>query len=818
MNRLCLFGSLTAALCAASTALAQDECASAPTLVSGVASAFNTATATASPEAVSGALCAGTYLNWVATQKDVWFKWTATTTGTIDITTCDAASYDTSIVLYEGTCGSLVEVACNGDSDGGNSSCQQYYSEILGFSVTPGSTYFVRVGGYGGNPTPDGATGTGNLLLTFTQGSANCGSAGACNEVHATPGCDDVTCCNIVCNLFPSCCDTGWDQLCVDIAIPECGFYSCTPVGPANNCATNPTNVPGDGTYAFNTTGATMDGPDHSGDTCASGSDTFFNDVWWKFVAPANGIASFSTCGTVGYDNKLAVYNLGANPVGFDYNDLASVLVACNDDGASGTCFLTDGVNNYASALSATVAQGNTYLVRMGSFIDGETGAGSITIDLPSACSLDVNNKTEGEACGSNSNGGCNDLAGGAPTEFISLGDTFKGTFNTTIDAATGNVVRDLDWYRLNLTSDQTLTVNLRSESFAFASLVGGECGNTLTLATTAAGCPESFSLCVKAGAYYLVVAPDFDDGSLACGQGSRNEYSLKVTGAPASCPSTLDTSCSAPGPDNRQLSVSAAPTGNFVQGCATGCLNGAGGSTDNSFATIITGANLLKEISCFNFGVAALRSQTPTGGACGYVASNLLIPVVLSVYRDTNGGNPTNFVSSGSANGDLELIQSWDVLVPGGIYMANFEPDEPLCVENETNLVFVMDTPNLNTGTVAGVPTGTGYRCGAGVTAGAYPSNMFLRYTVCTGTAQNVFQPIGANAYEWPVIVNGAAAACSGSNCPGDFNADGVRDGADLGALLAGWGTAGGDVNGDGVTDGADLGALLAVFGTACP
>jgi len=172
MNRLCLFGSLTAALCAASSALAQDECVSAPTLVSGVASAFNTATATPSPEAVSGALCAGTYLNWVATQQDVWFKWTASSTGTIDITTCDAASYDTSIVLYEGTCGSLVEVACNGDA-AANGSCQQYHSEILGFSVTPGSTYFVRVGGYGGGTTPNGATGTGNLLLNFTQGSAN---------------------------------------------------------------------------------------------------------------------------------------------------------------------------------------------------------------------------------------------------------------------------------------------------------------------------------------------------------------------------------------------------------------------------------------------------------------------------------------------------------------------------------------------------------------------------------------------------------------------------------------------------------------------
>jgi hypothetical protein len=44
----------------------------------------------------------------------------------------------------------------------------------------------------------------------------------------------------------------------------------------------------------------------------------------------------------------------------------------------------------------------------------------------------------------------------------------------------------------------------------------------------------------------------------------------------------------------------------------------------------------------------------------------------------------------------------------------------------------------------------------------------------------------------------------------PADFNQDGVVDGADLGFLLAAWGTPDGDLNGDGSTDGADLGILL--------
>ena len=52
---------------------------------------------------------------------------------------------------------------------------------------------------------------------------------------------------------------------------------------------------------------------------------------------------------------------------------------------------------------------------------------------------------------------------------------------------------------------------------------------------------------------------------------------------------------------------------------------------------------------------------------------------------------------------------------------------------------------------------------------------------------------------------------------CPGDFNGDGIRDGADLGLLVAAWGTAAADLDDDGVTDGSDLGLLMANFGIDC-
>ena len=62
--------------------------------------------------------------------------------------------------------------------------------------------------------------------------------------------------------------------------------------------------------------------------------------------------------------------------------------------------------------------------------------------------------------------------------------------------------------------------------------------------------------------------------------------------------------------------------------------------------------------------------------------------------------------------------------------------------------------------------------------------------------------------------------AAPPSESCEGDFNDDGVVDGADFGALLAVWGACAGcpeDLNDDGFVNGADLGAFLAVWGD-CP
>ena len=57
----------------------------------------------------------------------------------------------------------------------------------------------------------------------------------------------------------------------------------------------------------------------------------------------------------------------------------------------------------------------------------------------------------------------------------------------------------------------------------------------------------------------------------------------------------------------------------------------------------------------------------------------------------------------------------------------------------------------------------------------------------------------------------------CEAIECPADLNGDGMITGADLGLLIAAWGTPNGDINGDGSTNGADLGLMIAEFGSDC-
>jgi hypothetical protein len=180
-----------------------DDCGSATNVAVGV-TAFDSTEATDSgfgePD---DAQCAGTYLDWTAS-PDVWFKTTAAEAGLMTVSLCDAASYDTSLVLYEGDdCGSLVQVACNGDSTV-ETGCQAYYSGVYDHPVTAGSTYFIRIGGWQGDVGP------GNMTI----GMVGAGATGACCVAGSCVGENTVADCNALGGLWNN------GMACADVTCP----------------------------------------------------------------------------------------------------------------------------------------------------------------------------------------------------------------------------------------------------------------------------------------------------------------------------------------------------------------------------------------------------------------------------------------------------------------------------------------------------------------------------------------------------------------------------------------------------------------------
>lgn len=144
-----------------SKAAGNDECEGATPVGDGDTS-FDTTGATTSPLALDPQCDEGFGVAFV---KDLWFAYQASCTGTVTVSTCNAASYDTRLAVYSDCIGTLV--ACNDDAAG----CA--LTSSLQFSSTAGSTYYIRVGGYA-------AGGTGTLSVSCTKGGGGCTSNDTC--------------------------------------------------------------------------------------------------------------------------------------------------------------------------------------------------------------------------------------------------------------------------------------------------------------------------------------------------------------------------------------------------------------------------------------------------------------------------------------------------------------------------------------------------------------------------------------------------------------------------------------------------------------
>ena len=93
--------------------------------------------------------------------SDGWYSWTAGACTTVTIDTCDASSFDTDLAMYDGGCGALNLLACDGDG-GDAAGCQGFDSKLTDVPVTAGTTYLIRVGGWNALDF-----GTGTLTITI---------------------------------------------------------------------------------------------------------------------------------------------------------------------------------------------------------------------------------------------------------------------------------------------------------------------------------------------------------------------------------------------------------------------------------------------------------------------------------------------------------------------------------------------------------------------------------------------------------------------------------------------------------------------------
>lgn len=133
-----------------------DLCADATPVTAGVAVSGSTSNASAQ----GPASCADS-----ASTPDLWYDYTPGSSGSVTITTCGTATYDTALAVFDG-CGGA-EVACLDDTPG----CAGDTTELV-VNLTAGITYKIRVSGW------NGSTGDFTLVvlggaLSFVRGDCN---------------------------------------------------------------------------------------------------------------------------------------------------------------------------------------------------------------------------------------------------------------------------------------------------------------------------------------------------------------------------------------------------------------------------------------------------------------------------------------------------------------------------------------------------------------------------------------------------------------------------------------------------------------------
>ncbi len=253
-------------------------------------------------------------------------------------------------------------------------------------------------------------------------GEFSCDSAtGDCCSPHEGIGCETPACCDCVCALDSFCCETFWDNICVDQAIADCPSECGCPLTSAcglfeNSCCEAGSVVGCNNSECCN---------------CVCDTDAFCCSTEWDDLCATQELAPqcYDVCGCPGSccESSIEIGPDGSVVVDSQCND-NETSVSCLDTGGTfggpgttcadngclgGCCISTILVSTCVSSTeSACTESGFTYL-----------GNGDFCADPAGS-----DPRCVGACC--TSDGGCDDTVGQAQCE-LGLGGTFLGTETT---------------------------------------------------------------------------------------------------------------------------------------------------------------------------------------------------------------------------------------------------------------------------------------------------------------------------------------------------------------------------------------------------
>ncbi len=411
-----------------------DNCAT-PDVISGLGNfAYDDTTATSSSPAIPS--------NCATPTLDVWFVWTAPMSGTATMTLCGHTTADTAIAIYNGsTCPVVTSIGCNDDSCGAASLAtflcvagNPYMLRVGMFSGSPGVAASFDLSIAPTPPptndncaTPTAISGVGNFAANMASATTS-NVLPACQFVpvdhdvwydwtapatgNATVTLCSHTAADTVLAVYAGggVCPAGSSIACDDdfcafasssqLTLPvTVGTHYTIQVGmfnggagvnttfditmppPSNDDCATAISLAGPGVYPYDATLATTGSQGQTESACLFfSSTTVAKDLWYTYTASTNGMATFSTCGTLlssNKDTKIAVYPGAGCP--------SAPAIVCKDDDSTACA---------SSGLSTTVTWavtcGTQYTLQLGqypgnltpvfgSFTLSETGTGCLT-------------------------------------------------------------------------------------------------------------------------------------------------------------------------------------------------------------------------------------------------------------------------------------------------------------------------------------------------------------------------------------------------------------------------------------------------------